>query len=624
MHRPTVVVAIAALALVTAGGTTATARQAATTPLPGGSIALSGTDARTFAVPPGMVKVWAADRAGGGTQTRYQQMVGAARVLGGQLTVLADKSGRTTAVVGAYFPGLKAKNSASVSAAGARGIAAKRVGAAGKWSSALRIDPKDGRLFHQVVSQRADQRWVQWVDATSGTVKKQYDAIAHGDGTGVKGDPKTFSTIRIGSTFFLRSADGRQETYDAGNKQVQPGTIMTDSDDHWNFNKPKFLSPSQAPGVDAHYYTAVVDDFYADVFDRNSVDDKGMPLISTVHFANRYCNAFWNGVQMTYGDGDGTSCLPLSGGLDVVGHELTHGVTEFTSNLIYENQSGALNESFSDMMGNTIEFYAAQNRRDPAATPDWLIGEDVFVGPDIAPGIRNMGDPQEDADPDHFSEFIVTTADNGGVHSNSGIPNHAYYLAVNGGKNVGCGGSLSGHTHTADCDVTVPALGLDRAAQVFYDGFTSLPEFANFCDARNSTVAVAGSNQAAVGAAWAAVGVHSGCTPATPPPPPCLGDPDATIPFGSPHPYGNNGNCTWTYDNGTGGFAFHFSLLDTEKNFDFVIVSDGAGNELARYTGTDRNGATSPCITTPTGSVRLLTDPAVVAQGFTVDAVVAC
>ena len=216
MHRSTVVAALAALALVTAGGATATAAagQAATTPLRGGSIALSGTDATTFAVPPGMVKVWTADRAGGGTQTRYQQMVGAARVLGGQLTVLADKSGRTTAVVGAYFPGLKAKNSASVSAAGARGIAAKRVGAAGKWSSALRIDPKDGRLFHQVVSQRADQRWVQWVDATSGAVKKQYDAVAHGDGTGVKGDPKTFSTIRIGapSSCARPTADRRRTT----------------------------------------------------------------------------------------------------------------------------------------------------------------------------------------------------------------------------------------------------------------------------------------------------------------------------------------------------------------------------------------------------------------------------
>ncbi|TCC62111.1 peptidase M4 [Kribbella pittospori] len=625
MSRSRVLAAIAALALVTAGGSTATAGQVTTTPLRGGSIALSGADARAFAVPPGMVRLWTAQRADGGTQTRYQQMVGTASVVGGQLTVLTDKSGRTSAVIGTYFPGLKAKNSASVSAASARGAAAKRVGAAGKWSSALRIDPKDGRLFHQVVSQRTGQRWVQWVDASTGTVKKQYDAVAHGDGIGVKGDTKQIDTRRIGGTFFLRSVDGRQETYDAGNKQVQPGTIMTDADDHWNFNKPKLLSPSQAPGVDAHYYANVTDDFYSGVFGRDSLDDNGMPIISTVHYANRYCNAFWNGEQMAYGDGDGTTCISLSGGLDVVGHELTHGVTQFTSNLIYENESGALNESFSDMMGNTIEFYAAQRGLDPAGSPDWLIAEDVFLAPDVAPGFRNMSDPREDDDPDHYSELLVGATDNGFVHSNSGISNHAYYLAVNGGKNAGCDAvGSNGHTHTADCNVTVPAIGLNAAGTVFYNGFTSLPEFANFCDARNATLAVAGPNTAAINAAWAAVGVHGGCTPGTPPPPPCVSDPDATIPFGTPHPYGNNGNCTWVYDNGSGGFAFHFSLLDTEKNFDFVTVSDASGNVLATYTGTSRRGATSPCISTPTGTVHFTSDGAVTAQGFTVDAVVAC
>ncbi|MEV0289122.1 M4 family metallopeptidase [Kribbella sp. NPDC050820] len=624
MHRSRAVAALAALALVIAGGATATAGPTATTQLRGGSIALSGADARAFAVPPGMVELWSAKRADGATQTRYQQMVGAAKVLGGQLTVLKNKSGRTTAVIGAYFPGLTAKNSATMSAASARGVAAKRVGTAGKWSSSLRIDPKDGRLFHEVVSQRTENRWVQWVDATTGAVKKQYDAVAHNHGTGVKGDTKSLEglTLRIGSTFFLRSPDRRQETYDAGNKAVLPGTIMTDADNHWISNLPNLRSPSQAPGVDAHYYANVTDDFYADVFGRDSIDDEGMTIVSTVHFANRFCNAFWNGEQMTYGDGDMKTCLPLSGGLDVVGHELTHGVTEFTSNLIYEDESGALNEAFSDMMGNTIEFYAAQRGLDPAATPDWLIGEDVILTPDAAPGFRNMGDPQEDADPDHYSEFIVTEADNGGVHSNSGIPNHAYYLAVNGGRNAGCDTVGSGgHQHTLDCNVVVPALGLATARSVFFDAFTSLPEFANMCDARNAVAAVGGASAAA---AWDAVGIHAGCTPGVPPPPPCVSDPDADIPFESPHPYGNNGDCTWTYDNGTAGFAFHFSLLDTEKDFDFVTVLDGNGNELISYTGLFRRGATSPCIDTPTGSVRLTTDGSVVAQGFIVDAVVAC
>jgi bacillolysin len=396
---------------------------------------------------------------------------------------------------------------------------------------------------------------------------------------------------------------------------------MTDADDVWDLSRANWASPDQRPGVDAHYYAGVVDDFYGEVFNRDSIDDQGMTIVSRIHYSRHYCNAFWNGENMTYGDGDGRTCLPLSGGLDVVGHELTHGVTEFTSNLIYENESGALNEAFSDMMGNTIEFYADANGLDPAASPDWRIGEDVI--PDTQ-GFRNMGDPQEFGDPDHYSELFTGPEDNGGVHTNSGIANHAYYLAVNGGQNAGCGGSVSGHTHTADCDVTVPAVGLDTAAQVFFDGFTALPEYANFCDARNSTVAVAGADANAIGAAWDAVGVHAGCTPGTPPPPPCVGDDNASIPFESPHPYGNLGDCTWTYDNGSAGFAFHFSLLDTEKDFDYVYVKDADGNVLATYTGTFRRAVTSPCIPTSTGSVQLVTDPAVTAQGFTVDAVEPC
>ncbi|GAA1622685.1 M4 family metallopeptidase [Kribbella alba] len=632
MKRPVVLAALATAALVAAGGFTASAQPLEASPgstgsfARGGSFTLTGADASAFAVPKDVVKVWSAKLANGATQTRYQQLVGAAKVFGGQLTVLADNSGRTTAVVGAYFPGLKAKNSASVTAARARGVAAKRIGGTGSWSSTLRIDPKDGRTFHEVVNQRAEHRWVQWVDTTSGAVKKQYDAVGHGDGIGVKGDVKRLDTVRRGGTYLLQTADGRQRTYDARNLAALPGTQLTDADNHWNLVGDITKSPSQSAAVDAHYYAGVTDDFYANTFGRNSIDDNGLPIVSTVHYTTGYCNAFWNGTQMVYGDGNGTTCLPLSGGLDVVGHELTHGVTQYTSNLIYENESGALNESFSDMMGNTIEFYAAKRGLDPAAAPDWLIGEDV-VPTAGKPGFRNMADPRERDDPDHYSELLVGPDDNGFVHSNSGIPNHAYYLAVNGGRNAGCDAAGSnGHRHTADCNVRVRALGVDTAAQVFYDGFTSLPEYANLCDARNATVAVAGSRRTAarVSSAWAAVGVHSGCTPGTPPPPPCLSDPNAEIPFGSPHPYGNRSDCTWTYDNGTGGIAFHFSVLDTEQGFDNVIVSDGDGKVLATYTGPHPDGATSPCIATPTGSVQLTSDAGAVAQGFTVDAVVAC
>jgi bacillolysin len=616
-----VVPAVTWLGPATAGAASQSQPAGQRSTAPQGSFALSGERARSFALPADVRQVRTINLGGGRTATRYQQVVDGASVFGGQITVVEGAKGAQTAVIGAYFRGLAAQNTQRHGRSHARDVVEDRIGHRGEWSTQLRLDPRSARLFYQVDSVRTAHHPVRWVDAQSGEITRAFDAVAHGEGVGVKGDTKHVDTTAQDGGYVLRTPDGRQATFDAGNQTTLPGVLMTDADDVWNLTRKNFISPDQRPAVDAHYYAGVVDDFYGDVFGRNSIDGNGMQIRSTVHFDRNYCNAFWNGEQMTYGDGDGRTCLPLSGGLDVVGHELTHGVTQFTSNLIYEGEPGALNESFSDMMGNTIEFYAARNGADPAGEPDWRIGEDVIVDTD---GFRNMGDPQEFGDPDHYSELFTGPQDNGGVHTNSGIPNHAYYLAVNGGKNAGCAGSVSGHTHTADCGVTVPPVGLDRAQQVFFDGFTSLPEYANMCDARNATVAVAGEQQADISAAWAAVGVHDGCDPGVPPPPPCVSDDHATIPFESPHPYGNNADCTWTYDNGQAGFAFHFSLLDTEKDFDYVRVKDADGTVLATYTGTFRRAVTSPCIPTSTGSVQLTSDSGVTAQGFTVDAVKAC
>ena len=597
-----------------------------------GSFTLEGAAAAAYTLPDDVTKVWSTTYPDGTTQTRYQQVVAGAEVLGGQVTVLEDASGGATSVIGAHFPALEPSNVRTLSLADSLGVAVRVLGAAGERDSTLKIDPQDGRLYYEVDTRRFDTRPTLWVDATTGAVRNRFDALAEeGEGIGIKGDTKTFDTSGPDGAYRTISSDGRQETYDAQNRTNHPGVLMSDPDDVWDADQPQNLSPSQAAGVDAHYYAELVDDFYGDTFGRDSIDDNGMTIISTVHYDVGYCNAFWNGEQMTYGDGDTpATCKPLSGGLDVIGHELTHGVTEFTSGLIYENESGALNESFSDMMGNTTEFYADRAGRDPAAAPDWLIGEDVIpAGPygGSEAGFRDMGDPRADGDPDHYSERYTGTSDNGGVHTNSGIPNHAYYLAVNGGTNAGCDAVGSGgHVHAVDCDVRVPALGLDRTQKIFYRAFTSLTEYANMCDARSATLAVAGNSRKAINRAWAAVGVHKGCEPAVPPPPPCVGDDTAQIPFESPHPYGNNGDCTWTYDNGSAGFSFHFSLLETEAGYDYVYVKDADGNVLATYDGTHPlpGGVTTPCIPTSTGSIQLVTDMAVTDQGFTVDAVEPC
>lgn len=590
-----------------------------------GSFALSGEEARGYTLPADVSQAWSTKLPGGLTQTRYQQYVGDASVFGGQVTVIKDAAGITTSVVGAYFPGLKPVNDKSLTKASARDVVEKRIGARGDWTSTLRIDPRTGKRFFEVESIRDASRPVRWVNAENGAILKAFNALAHGEGTGVKGDSKSFPTTQNTGTgrFELKSGDGRYVTYSASNTTTS-ASLMTDDNDVWDYNTNKMTGDSQAPGVDAHYYAKVVDDFYGRTFGRNSIDGQGMPIISVVHFARNYCNAFWNGSYMTYGDGDGRGCLPLSGGLDVDGHELTHGVTDYTSNLIYENESGALNEAFSDMMGNTIEFFAAANDLDPEGTPDFRIGEDVInASTPATAGFRNMGEPGEFGDPDHVVDKFTGPEDGGGVHTNSGIANHAYFLLSEGGQNRGCTAPIV--THTEDCNVSVRALGLDRAAQIFYAGFTSLPEYANFCDARNATVAVtSGLDARAVGSAWDAVGVKRGCTGGSPPPPPCEGNPNASLPIESPHPYGNNGDCTWTYNNGTGGFSFHFTLLDLEKDYDYLYVKDGNGTTLATYTGTAKRAFSSPCISTPTGSVQLVTDPGVTAQGFTIDRVDPC
>jgi Zn-dependent metalloprotease len=176
--------------------------------------------------------------------------------------------------------------------------------------------------------------------------------------------------------------------------------------------------------------------FYLDVYARNSIDDEGLPLDATVHYSNHYDNAFWNGEQMVFGDGDGQLFNRFTISLDVIGHELTHGVTEDEAQLAYVNQSGALNESVSDVFGSLVKQYKLGHTADKA---DWLIGEGL-----LAPGVNGVAlrsmkapgtafdDPVlgKDDQPSAMGDYVHTASDNGGVHTNSGIPNHAFYLVA--------------------------------------------------------------------------------------------------------------------------------------------------------------------------------------------------
>ena len=240
-------------------------------------------------------------------------------------------------------------------------------------------------------------------------------------------------------------------------------------------------------------------DFYLAAYGRHSVDGRGLPLDATVHYGKKYDNAFWNGSRMIFGDGDGTLFNDFTVSVDVIGHELTHGVTQYSANLDYAGQSGALNESVSDVFGSLVKQYALGQTADRA---DWLIGAGL-----LAPGVNGVAlrsmkapgtaydDPDLGTDPQPatMAGYVEGTTDNGGVHLNSGIPNHAFYLAAS---------AIGGHAW-------------ERAGQIWYDVLTGgrLAAAADFAAFAAATVAAAkarygaGTEAAAVRDAWGQVGV---------------------------------------------------------------------------------------------------------------------
>jgi Zn-dependent metalloprotease len=177
-------------------------------------------------------------------------------------------------------------------------------------------------------------------------------------------------------------------------------------------------------------------DFFWSVYGRNSIDDEGMALDATVHFGRGYNNAFWNSQQMVFGDGDGQLFNRFTVALDIIGHELAHGVTEDEAQLAYLFQPGALNESMSDVFGSLVK---QRRRNETADAADWLIGEGLLAPRIQGVALRSMKSPGtayndpvlgKDPQPAHMRDFVRTYEDNGGVHINSGIPNRAFYLAA--------------------------------------------------------------------------------------------------------------------------------------------------------------------------------------------------
>ncbi len=342
-------------------------------------------------------------------------------------------------------------------------------------------------------------RQIVYIDAQNETVLTSIEKIHNcmsqpaSGATKYSGDVE-FSACTHGGAYTLRSNDSGVDiqVFDAANTLASPQVAVTDADGFFE---------ADSAAVEVYWATQNIYDYFFYTHGRNSLDDNGMALFSWLHYGIEYNNAFWNGSWMTYGDGDNQRFSSLTSP-DVIGHEIMHGITDFSADLIYQDEPGALNESFSDIFGEVVEQYIR-------GTNDWIVGADFTVQADKN-GLRNLSKPKDpymlDTQPDtYFGNNWFSGGGRGGVHTNSGVQNYWFYLLAQGGT----GTNDFGHQYD------IQGIGMSKAAAIAYRNLTVyLTSESQYFDAR------AGSIQAAVDlygtasnevqqteAAWAAVGL---------------------------------------------------------------------------------------------------------------------
>lgn len=472
----------------------------------------------------------------GRSHVRLDQYHRGVRIFGADVAQQLNRS-QVVSVFGTIYDNVDIDTSPSIGAERAREIVADRAGVdLGPGDDPeLVILPRDDdsyKLTWRVrTAVRLDIR-EYFIDARSGEVVLEYSdrqsqrSSTVGRAQGVLGDTKKIS-VAVASgrylandllrppaitTYDMQGNPARTENVLNNLATLGDGDIASDTDNNW----------TDGAVSDAHVYAGWTYDFYFKRFNRRGLDNADRAVRILVHPIRRnevftqfenypefFTNAFYfTGGTVVFGVGlppnvtaGGQTWDFMSGALDVVAHELTHGVTDYSSRLIYFNESGALNEAFSDMMGTAAEFFY-QPPGSGNLRADYLCAEDV-----VRPGgLRSMADPQVFGDPDHYSRRYTGPEDNGGVHINSGIANNAFYLAIEGGTNRTSGLSVQG----------VGGGNREQIERVFYRAFTQmLPANATFAIARVATIQAArdlfGNNsnaERAVTQAWTAVGVN--------------------------------------------------------------------------------------------------------------------
>ncbi|PTL79043.1 M4 family metallopeptidase [Vitiosangium sp. GDMCC 1.1324] len=487
----------------------------------------------------------------GMTHVRMDRQHEGVKVFGEQLISHLDKDGKVASLTGelSKIPAGLGKDPVKLSGQDALAIAQKEF--AGKTdadrpptSERVIVQGKDGSYhaaYHVQLTNTQDlegdkrpRRMNYFVDANSGELLKSFDQMggielprAGKPGAGAsastpttpttpttpgtpatgKADDTTMysgkvdlsTTKNTNSTYSLedKSRGNGIVTYDAKNKTEASGqTGFTDKNDVWGEASDDARSKA---AVDAHYGAEMTYDMYKEVLGRNSLDDKGEKLVSYVHLDKNFVNAYWDGTKMNYGDGDGKDAGPLTT-LDIAGHEISHGLTERTAGLVYEGESGGLNEAMSDIFGTGVEWYASQ--KNSAVQFDWKMGEDAWTPANgNGDALRYMDDPTKDGySVDNYKDYPKQKE----VHGSSGIANNAFYLLANGGTNRTSGEKVDG------------GVGMEKGLKIYYRALAHyMTPQTTFAQARQATINAAtdlyGANSAEVNKvkeSWSAVGVN--------------------------------------------------------------------------------------------------------------------
>ena len=428
--------------------------------------------------------------------TKFDRAINGVPVWGAQVSVLSDADG-VSWLGGDLTPGASPREAPVLDREDAIDIAVRAVG---RTRGEVLGDPDVTPVIHTIggrtrvwtlvrVHFTDIDGWLLFIDPVRRKVVHQlhdiHSAEVEASGTDLHGNQWDFTAFEEDGSYYLYNpllpSGGFTIALDLGqSRDLSLGQLITSNrpDGGWD-----------PAGISAFVSLQQAHSYFLSTFGRNSIDGDGSDLVANVHYGEQVPNAFWTLGQMWFGDGDDRTFSNLAGCLDVVAHEMSHGVIEQTANLIYQDQSGALNESFADIFGAMVD------------REDWTLGEDCYLP---APGfLRSLANPNLGGQPAHMDEFLRLPAhvDNGGVHFNSGIPNRAAYLLAEGLTNEGLGASI----------------GDEKTEQIFYAALLMLTRNADFLDAREATITAAGLlygeesvEVSATALAWDSVGVSLG------------------------------------------------------------------------------------------------------------------